>query len=138
MPAKIATIKVDKARKLTKLENVTLTFRELVNPENVLIKAVTLVDNEEHMKYYTGRKQVWSHIKHTQKELLMVVNDAIDKYLVLFASFSEGKEKYRRLLTAWYEHVGSWAVVLMTARNKCTRILLMDTLMSSQDRIEIL
>ena len=105
-----------KKKKRTKLlnkkarETVIRTFQLLVKAENVLLNAIAAVNAEQHIIYYSSRKQAWDHMKSKADGLLTIIRDAIAKYVELFSSHSTGAEKYGRLLSSWYTYAGTWAV----------------------------
>ena len=105
-----------KAKRLSK-RNIELEvneFKKLIKNENLLRRVVASVEKQQHVQYYTARNQVWQYIKdHKEKELLVVIDHAVDKYVDLVCKCDVGKEKYGRLLASWYEYVGSWAVETM-------------------------
>lgn len=126
-----------KPKRLTKrnIKLVVSGFKKLVKNENLLRRVLASVDKQQHMQYHTARRKVWDYIKDSkQKELLVIIGDAVEKYTTLMSKYNVGKDKYGRLLASWYEYVGSWAVATMCSSDD-QRIMYDDLVTGFEDVI---
>lgn len=100
-------------RKRLSVKDVQLVCEELkdMDVEEMRGDVARQVESEYHMQFFEERMNLWLHIKSTNVMALdSLISTVLADFVKMYRQHSKGKDKYTRLLLAWYTYMNQYVV----------------------------